>query len=153
MSDAAVKYEIDEAREQAYSTPIDEIDVSRAELFKTDTMWPYFERLRKEAPVHYCPSNEEFGPYWSVTKYNDIMAVDTNHQVFSSEEGITLRDQDEDFKLPMFIAMDPPKQMRSTQSTGCCVSISSRRRPARSRIVLSSLARFAGATMGLTTLR
>ena len=109
MSDAAVKYEIDEAREQAYSTPIDEIDVSRAELFKTDTMWPYFERLRKEAPVHYCPSNEEFGPYWSVTKYNDIMAVDTNHQVFSSEEGITLRDQDEDFKLPMFIAMDPPK--------------------------------------------
>jgi cytochrome P450 len=37
------------------------------------------------------------------------MAVDTNHQVFSSEGGITLRDQDEDFKLPMFIAMDPPK--------------------------------------------
>ena len=109
MSDAAVKYEIDEAREKAYSTPLDEIDVGRAELFKTDTMWPYFERLRKEAPVHYCASNEEFGPYWSVTKYNDIMAVDTNHQVFSSEGGITLRDQDEDFKLPMFIAMDPPK--------------------------------------------
>lgn len=109
MSDAAVKYEIDEAREQAYSTPLDEIDVGRPELFKTDTMWPYFERLRKEAPVHYCTTNEEFGPYWSVTKYNDIMAVDTNHQVFSSEGGITLRDQDEDFKLPMFIAMDPPK--------------------------------------------
>ena len=109
MSDAAVKYEIDEAREQAYSMPLEEIDVGRAELFKTDTMWPYFERLRKEAPVHYCTSNEEFGPYWSVTKYNDIMAVDTNHQVFSSEGGITLRDQDEDFKLPMFIAMDPPK--------------------------------------------
>ncbi|MDX5365500.1 MAG: cytochrome P450, partial [Alphaproteobacteria bacterium] len=46
MSDAAVKYEIDEAREQAYSTPLDEIDVGRPELFKTDTMWPYFERLR-----------------------------------------------------------------------------------------------------------
>ncbi|MEX0838717.1 MAG: cytochrome P450 [Parvibaculum sp.] len=109
MSDAARKYEIDEAREHAYSIPIEEIDVGRGELFKTDTMWPYFERLRKEAPVHYCETNEEFGPYWSVTKYNDIMAVDTNHQVFSSEGGITLRDQDEDFKLPMFIAMDPPK--------------------------------------------
>ncbi len=109
MSDAARKYEIDEAREHAYSIPIEEIDVGRGELFKTDTMWPYFERLRKEAPVHYCATNEEFGPYWSVTKYNDIMAVDTNHQVFSSEDGITLRDQDEDFKLPMFIAMDPPK--------------------------------------------
>jgi len=109
MSDAARKYEIDEARDHAYSIPLEEIDVGRGELFKTDTMWPYFERLRKEAPVHYCAANEEFGPYWSVTKYNDIMAVDTNHQVFSSEGGITLRDQDEDFKLPMFIAMDPPK--------------------------------------------
>ena len=109
MSDAARKYEIDEAREAAYSMPLEEIDVGQGQLFKTDTMWPYFERLRKEAPVHYCATNEEFGPYWSVTKYNDIMAVDTNHQVFSSEGGITLRDQDEDFKLPMFIAMDPPK--------------------------------------------
>lgn len=109
MSDAARKYEIDEAREHAYSIPIEEINVGQGHLFKTDTMWPYFERLRKEAPVHYCETNEEFGPYWSVTKYNDIMAVDTNHQVFSSEGGITLRDQDEDFKLPMFIAMDPPK--------------------------------------------
>ncbi|MFA7639433.1 MAG: cytochrome P450 [Parvibaculum sp.] len=109
MSDAAVKYEVDEARERAYSMPIEEIDVADPILFKTDTMWPYFERLRKEAPVHYQPENTEFGGYWSITRYHDIMAVDTNHQVFSSEGGITLRDQDEDFKLPMFIAMDPPK--------------------------------------------
>ncbi|MEJ0044046.1 MAG: hypothetical protein WDM81_18340 [Rhizomicrobium sp.] len=39
-------------------------------------MWPYFERLRREDPVHYC-ADSEFGPYWSITKYNDIMAVDT----------------------------------------------------------------------------
>ena len=109
MSDAAVKYEIDEARDRAYSMPIEEIDVADPVLFKTDTMWPYFERLRKEAPVHYQAENEEFGGYWSVTRYHDIMAVDTNHQAFSSEGGITLRDQDEDFQLPMFIAMDPPK--------------------------------------------
>ncbi len=32
-----------------------------------------------------------------------------NHQIFSSEGGITLDDEDEDFELPMFIAMDPPK--------------------------------------------
>ncbi len=44
-----------------------------------------------------------------MTKYKDIMAVDTNHQVFSSEGGITMRDAPEDFRLPMFIAMDPPK--------------------------------------------
>src|SRR6202008_2341079 len=77
-------------------------------LFRSDTHWPYFDRLRKEEPVHYC-KDSIFGPYWSVTKYNDILAVDTNHGVFSSEGGITLADQEEDFQLPMFIAMDPPK--------------------------------------------
>ncbi len=96
------------AREAAYSTPLDKINVADPKLFQSDSMWPYFERLRKEAPVHYCTEHEE-GPYWSVTKYNDIMAVDTNHQVFSSEPTIVLPDQDEDFQLPMFIAMDPPK--------------------------------------------
>ncbi|MBX3508661.1 cytochrome P450 [Parvibaculum sp.] len=109
MSDAAVKYEIDEAREKAYTTPLDQYDPADPILFKTNTMWPYFERLRAEAPVHYSTVNEEVGPYWSVTRYKDIMAVDTNHQVFSSEGSIVLRDPDEDFKLPMFIAMDPPK--------------------------------------------
>jgi cytochrome P450 len=67
-----------------------------------------FDRLRKEEPVHFCPESVH-GPYWSVTKFNDIMHVDTHHDLFSSEGGITIAEQDEDFTLPMFIAMDPPK--------------------------------------------
>ena len=51
-----------------YSIPLERIDVSDAELFETDTHWGYFERLRKEDPVHYCAASE-FGPYWSVTRY------------------------------------------------------------------------------------
>jgi cytochrome P450 len=97
-----------EAAAHAYSIPLSEIEVGNPELFRTDTMWPYFERLRKEDPVHHSV-HPEHGPYWSVTKYNDIMAVDTNHAVFSSEPSITMVDPKEDFKLPMFIAMDPPK--------------------------------------------
>jgi cytochrome P450 len=50
-----------------------------------------------------------FGPYWSVTKFNDIMQVDKNHAAFTSEPGITLPDRQEDFKTPNFISMDPPK--------------------------------------------
>jgi len=95
----------------AYDIPLDKIDVSQPALFQQNAFWPYFERLRREEPVHYC-AESFYGPYWSVTKYNDIMAVDTNHQVFSSEAslgGITIRDQQPDFRLPMFIAMDPPK--------------------------------------------
>jgi cytochrome P450 len=97
------------AREQAYALPLDEINPAQPELFQSDTMWPYFERLRKEDPVHYT-AESQYGPYWSITKYNDIMAVDTNHQAFSSEPAITIVDPDfEQGPLPMFIAMDPPK--------------------------------------------
>ncbi len=98
------------ARDAAYAMPLADIDPSDPELFRTDTMWPYFERLRKEDPVHWSVSPEEdIGGYWSVTKFNDIMAVDTNHEDFSSDPTIVLPDPPEDFTLPMFIAMDPPK--------------------------------------------
>ncbi len=94
--------------EDAWSADLRTLDVSRPERFRDDTIWPFFERLRKQAPVHYCPDSLN-GPYWSVTKFNDIMHVETNHQIFSSEPSITLFDPEEDFPLPMFIAMDPPK--------------------------------------------
>jgi cytochrome P450 len=99
---------LNNARTEAYAMPLEAIELATPERFRDNTLWPFFERIRKEDPVHHSV-HEEFGPYWSVTKYNDIMTVDTNHQVFSSEGGITLGDQDEDFELPMFIAMDPPK--------------------------------------------
>ena len=96
-----------------WSMPLDQINPADPELFRTNAFWPYFERLRKEDPIHYFAGtgaeDDEIGPYWSITKYNDIMAIDTNHEVFSSEGSIVLRNQDDDFQLPMFIAMDPPK--------------------------------------------
>src|SRR5436190_23606758 len=99
------------ARDKAYSIPLEDIDVSHPELFRTDTFWPYFDRLRKEAPVHHC-KDSIFGPYWSVTKYNDIMDIETNHSVFSSAAalgGITIRDTAMDLRRESFIAMDQPR--------------------------------------------
>ena len=109
MDDGAIDFKRS-ARDAAYAMPLADINPADAELFQTDTMWPYFERLRKEDPVHWSVSPEpEIGGYWSVTKYNDIMAVDTNHVDFSSEPAIVLPDPEADFTLPMFIAMDQPK--------------------------------------------
>ncbi|HEY4940291.1 MAG TPA: cytochrome P450 [Rhizomicrobium sp.] len=108
----AVKGNLKEARDAAYALPLEQLNPAQGILFQSDTMWPYFERLRKEDPVHYT-AESEFGPYWSITKYNDIMAVDTNHQVFSSafnHGGITIGGGAANTDpLPMFIAMDPPK--------------------------------------------
>jgi cytochrome P450/predicted MFS family arabinose efflux permease len=97
----------------AETIPLEDIDVSNVELWRTNSHWPYFARLRREAPVHYC-ARSAYGPYWSVTRFEDIMAVDTNHQVFSSDVyrgGITIVDEGSGDAppLPMFIAMDPPK--------------------------------------------
>ena len=106
---AAAKSEEDRAA--AYDTPLAELNPGLPDRFAADSFWPVFERLRKEDPVHYT-AESEWGPYWSVTRFEDIVAVDTNHQAFSSDAhlgGITLADFNPDFMLPMFIAMDQPK--------------------------------------------
>jgi cytochrome P450 len=99
------------AREAAYSMPLADFHPGNPELFRTDTIWPYFERLRQEAPVHYC-TNSPVGEYWSVTKYKDIMHVETHPEIFSSDVrlgGIMLRDVDPKYEWPSFIAMDEPR--------------------------------------------
>jgi cytochrome P450 len=110
MADGSINLAKD-ARAKAYATPLADFHVGDPELFLTDSHWPWFERLRAEEPVHWCRQSE-FGPYWSVTKYADIMTVDTNHGAFSSEAalgGITIRDARPDLRRPSFISMDPPK--------------------------------------------
>src|SRR6476619_915151 len=99
------------AREEAYATPLKDFHPGAPKLFQNDTLWPWFERLRKEEPVHYC-TNSPIEPYWSVTKYNDIMHVDTNHGIFSSDVslgGISIRDVPPGYDWPSFIAMDQPR--------------------------------------------
>jgi len=87
MNAIAAKYV--EAQEAAYAEPLETLNPAQPALFQSDTLWPYFERLRREDPVHYTPESE-FGPFWSITRWHDIMAVDTNHEAFSSADGITL---------------------------------------------------------------
>jgi len=91
-----------------YSIPLEDIDVSQSSLFQYDAWRPYFKRLREEDPVHYC-KDSMFGPYWSITKWDDVMYVDKSHDIYSSEDGITLQDRPSDFVAPNFISMDPPK--------------------------------------------
>lgn len=108
MSEAEAVGSIDLTTADPWSVSLDAIDVSNAALYQTDTHWGYFERLRKEDPVHY-QRRSIFGPYWSVTKFEDIMAIDKDHRRFSSDPGITLSDRATEFTTPSFIAMDPPK--------------------------------------------
>jgi len=102
-----------DARARINALPLDGLNPADIQYFLDDTAPLVFERLRREDPVHRSFSPVEgMGHYWSVTRYQDIMAVDTNHAAFSSEwskGGITLYNPPESDRLPMFIAMDPPK--------------------------------------------
>src|SRR6201982_1806115 len=97
--------------QSSYSMPLKDFHPGAPQLFRDDTLWPYFERLRKEEPVHYC-TNAPIDPYWSVVKYDDIMHVDTNHGIFSSDAalgGINMRDAAPGYDQPSFISMDQPR--------------------------------------------
>lgn len=90
----------------AADVPLTEIDVSNPFMNRQGKWHSYFARLREEAPVHYL-ADSPFGPFWSITRYEDILAVDTNPEVFSAEPYIVLGPPP--LEIEMFIAMDPPK--------------------------------------------
>ncbi len=111
-----------------YSIPLESFNMAQPHLFQNDAHWGYFERMRKEDPVHYC-AESAFGPYWSLTRRKEIVEVDTDHELFSSAMGVTVgglggsgnkqaepsTEKTEDKSdnkwggFSMFIAMDPPK--------------------------------------------
>ena len=105
---------------------LEEIDVSKPELFQNDTWRPWFERLRREAPVHYLADSAN-GPFWSVTNHQLIKEVDTNNEVFSSEAGgIAIVEPDagnpEELQGESFIQMDQPRHGPQRQAVAPSVA-------------------------------
>ena len=95
----------------AYSIALDQIDVSNPKLYQEDIYYPYFERLRREDPVHYRKDGL-YGTFWSVTKFKDIMHVETHPEIYSSEAklgGISITDRAMEYRRSSFISMDPPR--------------------------------------------
>ena len=99
---------LENARNHAASVPLEEIDVAHWDLMRFDTIWPYFDRLRQESPV-YFHEDSIVGPYWSVTNYDLVKAVDTDPTRFSSEPSIGLFTPEDADDTASFIAMDDPK--------------------------------------------
>ncbi len=108
------------------NVPLDKIDVSRPEIFLNDNWQPWFERLRKEAPVHYL-ADSATGPFWSVTSHEMIKAVDTNNEVFSSEaKGIAIVDpyvaEEGQMQGKNFIAMDGDEHVKQRMAVAPTVA-------------------------------
>ena len=67
----------------AAALDLPDLDVSRAELYAEDRWREPFAWLRANAPVHRV-EDSKFGPYWSVSSYQPIVAVEAQPEVFSS---------------------------------------------------------------------
>ena len=98
------------------ASPIAPIDVSLAEIYAEDRWQQPFRTLRAEAPIQYVPDSS-FGPYWSVSTYKPIIHIESLPKIFSSSweyGGISISGSvgeplENEIKMPMFIAMDPPQ--------------------------------------------
>ncbi|MEM9650849.1 MAG: cytochrome P450 [Actinomycetota bacterium] len=107
---------------EAAELAIEAINPLNAHLFKEDRWQDHFARLRAEDPVHFNELDSA-GRYWSVTRYDDVRAVDGDWETYSSAGGITLglsaerlAEIEQPPQLTPFIAMDPPDhtQQRKT---------------------------------------
>ncbi|MEC8868304.1 MAG: cytochrome P450, partial [Pseudomonadota bacterium] len=91
------------------------IHVADPQLFLNGDILDVLATLRAHDPVHYC-DDSPYGPYWSVTRYSDIMQVDKDYETFSSDAhlgGVMIDDDivgdvDSEFFVKAFITTDPP---------------------------------------------
>src|SRR5882724_6093618 len=98
------------AQPQALQRSLASIDVSDPHLYQNDTWRPLFAQMRRDDPVHYCEASP-FGPYWSVTRYDDIFSVELDHETYSSSSelgGIQVAEQPKGQEFANFLRMDPP---------------------------------------------
>ena len=99
-----------EAQERIMSMPLASLDPSDPALYASNTARFVFDRLRDESPIHQTEGGVA-GRFWSVTRFEDIVKVDTNHGVFSSDwklGGFNIVDRLPEHQLQSFMSMDPP---------------------------------------------
>jgi cytochrome P450 len=93
-------------------TAIDDVDLLDHDLFADHEPWEVFDLLQREAPVFFHSEPEGRG-FWTLTKYDDVLAVLKDTKTFSSEIGgaATIDDLPEDVLAARrnFLEFDPPK--------------------------------------------
>jgi cytochrome P450 len=95
---------------------LDQIDLSDADDFESGPPHRLFEQLRAQAPVHLNRSKVE-RDFWSVTRYEDVMAVTQDNVTFASGRPIAfMHDENSILPIPvlqgMMINKDAPDHSR-----------------------------------------
>jgi hypothetical protein len=67
-----------DVNQDPYDIPLGKLNPAHPDLFEAHTMMPYFDRLRAESPVN-LTEESQFGPYWSITRFEDCKFVHVHH--------------------------------------------------------------------------
>ncbi len=78
------------------SVALSDVDLSALDAFESNSAWGQFDTLRHEAPVHWNPEPAPNSGFWSVTRHDDVIAVDRDAETFSSTEHVGLEELDDD---------------------------------------------------------
>jgi cholest-4-en-3-one 26-monooxygenase len=101
--------------------PVQNINLLDLGLFERGEMHAVFRELRQAAPVHWNPGTEDLNDFWSLTKYDDVLFVSRDPELFISSQGISgpgLRDPQRYPNVQgqpgasSIITMDPPRHVK-----------------------------------------
>ena len=90
------------------------VDIVDPDSFVNGFPHATFRRLRDTDPVSWCEEHDGGKGFWAVTRYDDLLHVSRNVELFSSAQGITLEEMDpDDFAARRnMLEYDPPEHTR-----------------------------------------
>ena len=96
-------------------------DLTDPDTFIAGAPHEAFARMRRDEPVAWHQEEGAAG-FWSLTRYGDVVAVNRDHETFSSSRGgVLLRDLPEEVlarQRLMMLNMDPPRHTRYRRLVG-----------------------------------
>jgi cytochrome P450 len=89
---------------------VDELVFDPTSLETHENPYPYYARLRDEAPVYHNEQHE----FWAISRFADVLAADADWQTFTGKYGVDLDDTSNQFgdgfpPLGFFLGYDPPR--------------------------------------------
>ena len=88
-------------------------DITSHDTYVDGVPYATFERLRRDDPVSWWEDGDGEG-FWAVTRYDDVLAVSRQTELFSSAQGIRLEQMtpEETGARRTMMEMDPPQHTR-----------------------------------------
>ncbi|HSO95405.1 MAG TPA: cytochrome P450 [Acidimicrobiia bacterium] len=95
---------------------LDTIDLTDMDVYVKGVPHEWFAELRRDAPVYWHEEPDGGPGFWCVTRYEDVVTVNRDNQLFSSHRGAVfmwdMPAEDLEQQRLMMLNMDPPMHTR-----------------------------------------